>query len=497
MNNNKEAEFHDTRNTNSRPDFSSLPDVALVKVLQMLDVPDRFHVSLTCSRLHAMFNHPEVWSCVTLVVLGTFVVQTDHLRALVIGDLSSKQKTLVEKRGHYLQHVVFDISCFSLTDDAYGMLLELPGRCPLKSLTVRLRNVKVFGACENDYETNVLILTEDLCERLSGKITLEVDLAKYISHAVEDYYLPEPNACCRHVTSLDLPKPFFAEQDIFSENPALSPFPTAVLVSKFPSLQHLCLSVYNLSDGLLCELSDAAVRQCQLGTLDIHFKHVDPSQLPELSSFAWTRLVHACPRVSVTCNICWSGHGVSPGRHKLGQLRAVIKREVPLRNLETFCRDERNLMQVFAVCREHPDTLASLSIDRGTLRVEWGSLSVERGPREPFSDECQQALVELVHDCPHLTHFVCLGGLHHQTVLQLVKLDKQWRTFAVDVNYTATHDIEEMKKWVPESGTTLERMQAMVDLRVNPPEAYKKEREERLQQMSAILYQKLGFHGIM
>lgn len=495
MDNNNNTDFHDTQNTDSL-DFRSLPDVALVKVLQMLDVPDRYRLSLTCSRLHTMFDHPDVWRCVTLVVFGTSVAYEDYSQTLIVGDLSSQQKKLVMKRGRYFQNVVFDIGYFLLTDDIYSMLLELPERCSLKSLTVCIRNVKVFGSCTTEYQTNVLALAKELCKRVPGKISLEVDLVKCISRAVEYYYLPEPNACCSHVTSLDLPKSLFSEQDIFSENPDLSLFPTAVMVSKFPSLQCLCLSAYNLSDQLLYELSETTRRQRLLHSLDIHFKHVDLSQLPDVSSSAWNQLVSACPKVTVSCNICWSGQSISLG-HNLSPLRAVIKREVPLRTVKTFCRDEKNLMQVFSVCREHTDTLTSLRLDRGTLGTDWGSLSIERALQGSFSEECQQALVDLVRECPHLTHFLCLGGLHYQTVIQLVNLDKQWRTFAVDVDYTATHDAEELMKWEPKSGTNLERMQAKVCLRDNPPEAYKKERDERLGQMSAILYQKLGFRGTL
>ena len=115
--------------------------------------------------------------------------------------------------------------------------------------------------------------------------------------------------------------------------------PTAALVSTFPSLQHLHLSAFSLSENLLKELSQTSTRLCPLSTLQLelpnpyvvrirHCYSSLPRSLPELSSEAWSQLVAACPRLQVLCTI---------GGVCSWQLQSVFKPEVPLVCVKVTC----------------------------------------------------------------------------------------------------------------------------------------------------------------
>ncbi|KAK7097983.1 uncharacterized protein [Littorina saxatilis] len=409
------------------PDFSCLPDVVWVKVLQLLDVTDRYHVSLTCSRLHAHFGHPSGWSHATLDLSVSYDGELEKY-----SDLS-----VLQHKHSVLQYVKVDIQKLRLplqvmSPEEISTLLELPLSKNLKSLKINLNFdiIELKRVIENNdtaHLSSASVLNE-LCDRAPEKLLVELVL---IDLAISDF--SSENAPCevfdslgpktwyQRVTSLSFPHGSLSEETQFSLYPQLTSSPTAVLVSRFLSLRCLSLSVVNLSDQLLYQLADMSRSHCSLRSFTIHFRlccnrsftQEIHSDLVELSSSAWGGLVSVCSNLEVSCFL---GEAVT-----LKELCSVVRPEAPVVSVQFLYRVDKGIEAFVPFCLQHSQTLQRFTYNECLTSV--------------IKVRCQRradrggSLVSMVTECPRLRHLVYIGEIHNEDVVKLAELNRQWTTF--------------------------------------------------------------------
>ncbi|KAK7097984.1 uncharacterized protein [Littorina saxatilis] len=425
------------------PNFSFLPEVVLVKVLQFLDVTDRYHLSLTCSTLHALFDHPRVWSCVTLDLYYDEDGQMMKAR-----DTKTRDKTGTGQAAAFLkfqpQSVILSLQSAHgantrlLSAEELDVLTDLLTKVHLKSLTVKfeLDLMYVTEVHINKSKSSVSRLLEELCTQSPGEIHVELTVtdplgvgSEYCDHSATELYRQKPKTWFSRVTKFELPTLFLSDKEVWEKLPQLTSSPTAVLLSRFPSLRCLSLSAVNLSDQLLYQLADTSRAHCALRSLAIqHFRDRDDDPLgseedgevPELSSAAWCKLVTVCPRLQVSCHI--SASVVQR------DLLATIKPETPVVGVTLWGSCDEGLGLVSSLCVEHSTSLQTFVYEcccRGCCEC-----SEDHRPRLPDS-----VLVSMAMDCPQLQHLVYDGEIHPEDIIQLAQLDRRWRTFVFRDDY--------------------------------------------------------------
>ena len=119
--------------TDTVPDFSLLPDTVWVKVLTMLTIRDRYHLALTCSRLHGLFSVPEIWRIMTLIFYRPF---------------SSRKKVtaILHRFGSFLQvEIVFTYIC-----NLKALSINLEYGCVCVCARARARVCVCVCVCERE-----------------------------------------------------------------------------------------------------------------------------------------------------------------------------------------------------------------------------------------------------------------------------------------------------------------------------------------------------------
>ncbi|WAQ98978.1 MGAP-like protein [Mya arenaria] len=117
------------------PDFSSLPDVAWVRILQHLPLQDRARAARTCHALTDAFNHPSLWSTQTLHFLGN---DDNFRRKAEAVTASNYYLALTKQFGQYFQHLTIKISGHlrKMAGELQELLIEVAENCRLESLTL-------------------------------------------------------------------------------------------------------------------------------------------------------------------------------------------------------------------------------------------------------------------------------------------------------------------------------------------------------------------------
>ena len=209
----------------------------------------------------------------------------------------------------------------------------------------------------------------------------------------------------------------------------LSPTLTRSLLSLVPSLQHLQISAFNLSDDVLHQLSQPVAqgaRQQKLCTLtvDVFAFNVD-ARLPELSPSAWGKLLKSCPDLQVTCLV-----RCPLTKH---HLKIILPPSVPLVSLRVDCNRGQTvseLLQALEIARQHTGTLHTFE-----------NYFTET------TEECEKLLVSLVTECSQLHSLVYMGNIDHRHVKQFAALEKRWQSFMFCKRYIVlgtTDDNQEM-----------------------------------------------------
>ena len=411
------------------PDFSTLPDVVWVAVLQMLTLPDRYHLSLTCSKLYSLFSHPSTWKIVILELPGEHDLDFTMTRGR--GLILPWQRVMVEKYGRCFQDLTLCLETFELHPECYGVLRSLAKTGGLRRCVLDICDVpgdQIFHDLSRSKGPSVYTLMEDL-SCLSGNLHLDVTCSWVNASMYNDVFrCSRSDLRCKHLHSFAIPYSDDTEEELVEHTclgDALryTQTPTAVLVSRFPCLQHLTLNGCHFSDELLYALADMSSRRCQLRTITGEFKvfdYIEEEDVCDLSSQAWNHLTLSSPHLVVFCYF----------QRPYG-LDKVFKPEAPLVSIEIDSLGEKLISpsKLLSFCVDHCDTLVSLkySVEE---EIEVGD--------DLYPDELP--LVSIAIDCPYLVRLEYGGLIHRADVIKLAEMDRKWETFAIDKNYVLRDD---------------------------------------------------------
>lgn len=403
-----------------------------VRVMQLLDVADRSRLARTCTRLHALLEHPSVWGCLIVNFwrpgfgtppYGYGVHVTSH------DEVARKLLTVMRKFGEFIQHARLRWLDKSLTSAAFDFLADglASSRC-LKSVTLELVDVNLKGLfpdAEDFGDSRVSEFMRDFSVVRSPPVRINIEA--YISDSIHVnralFWALFACSCqdirCRSWTALHLDTSYSDEKlSVELQVPA----PIALLVSRLPSLQHLHAGAHCLSDQLLYELSQTSKRS-PLKTLNIVYhesgRHNDP--LPALSAEAWAALAFACPATQVNCPSLYFRFSNS--------LHCVLKPETPLVSVKV--EDSRPEPSLVASCfsTDQSRTLTTLHYEvvAGQHYLYGGQPIPGAVPRPGMVGN--MSLFDLVTACPRLQHLVYKNTIHHSDIVRVAQLARQWRTF--------------------------------------------------------------------
>ena len=387
------------------PDFSALPDPVLLLILKVLSLEDRYHLSLACRRLHALFSHPSVWRSVTLSCSGA----DSKCRVGLHAKMPAHQRTLVARFGRHFEDVTVRVTghLVNLDEESRQALTQVATACNLRALRLGIgptRSASFRAGFEPRVDSVSVIL--DLARRAAGLKRLE--LISWPLHADTSFVGLFHNALFTDLQSLNMFYNVAGHWFGASDSVTLKhPLPIAALTSKFRSLQHLYIQDRMLSDELL--LSLAAGGRSQLKTLSVLVCHI-PSQKDdegfpreELTPSAWRKLSSACPDLEVRFSLV--------ARSRDSQLAWLFHPEVPVTGV-TLYRFSRCSVALLALLRQYGKSLRSFIC----YHADCG-------------DDCEEALVGLVNNCPRLRHLVFWGRVRSCIIAELASLDRCWRIF--------------------------------------------------------------------
>ena len=432
------------------PDFSTLPDVVWVAVLQKLTVPDRYHLSLTCSKLYSLFPHPSTWKFVILDLPGER--DSDGTMTKGRGLILPWQRVMVEKYGRCFQDLTLCLQTFELHPECYGVLQSLTKTGGLRRCVINIYDLpgeQIFHDLSTSKGPSVYTLMEDLSSCLSGNLHLDVTCSEFGRDMYEDIFRCSSSDLRRkHLRSFALSFTDYNEDELaqptfVGDAVQYVEAPTAMLVLRFPCLQHLTLIGCHFSDKLLYALADMSSRHCKLRTIRITgefrvFDYLEEDDVCDVSSKAWRQLTLSCPHLEVSCYF-----------QRLLFLDKIFKPEAPLVSIEIDCLGDKLMdpSKFLSFCVDHCDTLESLKYGtEGDFNV-W---------ENPFPGV--MPVLDIAIACPKLVRLEFGGLIRMVDVIELAEMDRRWKTFTIDKRWVLP---DEPAGWsVP--ATELERVRQAV-----------------------------------
>ena len=398
--------------------ITSLPETALVKIMEYLTLSDRFRISLTCRQLNVLFHHPSLWTHLNLTVAGgycgTNIPSKYHKDPVFDPQILDKHFKTVEKFGHNIQHIKVNTLGYFLEfpPEWPRLLLAVAVSCRLQSLTVKatklipnIFKLQQYSVSATDYLTPIANLV-----RSSNQLN-SFSLLSWPSRMDDPDCTPEvdilrsllSNEKTKNLRSLKLF--WIDEADGWVERNQEFPTPeeTVTIVSHFENLTHLSLRLQMLSDNLLVEMSRS--RRCRFEKLEIliiQATQAQKHQFPVLSPNSWSMITNRCPDFRVKM--------VVMNRVKTIDLDAVLMKPIALEEI-TFLEHSRIDEEIISsISERYADTLT---------KFECYCESV------PYDT----ALMNMVEKCAHITRLVYLGQIHHTVVIKLAKLrGHKWQT---------------------------------------------------------------------
>lgn len=395
----------DKNATDVDTDFSFLPETVWVKVLDYLPLVDKYHVSVTCTTLYALFSHPSLWKSARLFLYGG---QHNYRASQTFMPVQFKK--IVEKFGDLFQRLTICLTghLVKIEPDTREILSDLAKVCRLEHLVLEV------GIMTSDFHRQgIKPFREDLIEivqlvqsafRLKR---LEIVSWPMYPDLLEDeevnvFEVMRKNTKLEMMESLSL---FWMRDKQWSELAPILPSPnyTASLVLHYKHLQHLALRSPMLSEKLLTGLASESRTKLQfLQILIMYSAHNSDYAIPELSSSLWVALKTTSPQLKVECTIMSRVPDI--------ELASILKPEIPLVAV--------NILK-FSKCS--PQLLRSL---KDKFHSSLHSFICYHDPTD-----CESSLLQMVIECSNLDTLIFHGQIHSPTVIKLANTRKNWQQF--------------------------------------------------------------------
>ncbi|XP_052240972.1 F-box/LRR-repeat protein 21-like isoform X1 [Dreissena polymorpha] len=291
--------------TDVMADFSTLPDVVWVRILQYLLLRDRQEVASTCHLLHDAFNHPSLWRRQVL----TFIGDKDNSSRKGIPVYPARHNMELTKQfGQYFQDLTIRvISHFrTMNSDLRELLVQVAENCRLESLTLDIG--KQTSQFHKRYgfppDPNAIATLETFVKTAFRMKHLAIMSWPMFKDKNESLFMAlKSNEKLRdNLESMTL---FWLDGAEWSEREPLllSADDTVDLVRHFPYLTCLGLRSPMVNNGLLEMLAETSRAKLRTLKLVIHYLWQKRNfAVPQIEQKSWTALLNRNPdfRVEVT-----------------------------------------------------------------------------------------------------------------------------------------------------------------------------------------------------
>ncbi|XP_005097571.1 uncharacterized protein LOC101862345 [Aplysia californica] len=415
--------------------LTDLPEVALVRVMEYLNLKERYYLSLTCHLFYDLFSHPKLWQAAHISLMPVGHVGRNRLRWKLVSVMHQTMGEIVKRFSHLFQHLTLQMSGYVQKFDAncLQMLEDLNIECRLESLTLIMgsltskddsvrREAEIYS---NIKDIPLVVGLVRNAVRLKQLNLISWPLFKELSDSSDIFQAIVENSKLQSVESFNF---FFLNkrEGSWTERIPQLPSPETAtrVISSLINLQHLALRSPMLSDDLLVMLASRRRRKLESLQILVMFSHdsmyVDGLKIPDISSSAWAALKTASPNLKVECFVVT--------RMPEEQLSLMLNQELPLHalSIRNYGRCDGVLIRSLAE-KFH-----------ATLR-KFVSLC--------DSSDCDESLLYLVDHCKHLRHVTYHGQLSHRTVVKISELIKKkgqgWECLEVQEKSIKTDDVAE------------------------------------------------------
>ena len=453
------------------PDFSDLPTVVWVNILDHVNLVTRYRVSVTCSKLNEAFNHPTLWRKMTLHVTGN-VTNYGWSKQMVV---PARNIQLVRHFGKYVQNLSILISGY--LDDDFGdwndLITEVANKCRLETLALSVGTpTTAYHYIGNKSCRRNLIPLVNFIQKAFRLKKLHVMSWPMDNEDENIFEAAVSNPKLKDLEELSL---FCAtEKDWTSRQPVLpSPTETTYLVNHFCHLRNLSLRSPMINSELLTTLSVKG--RAPLRRLQVLVKYIgqeDEFQIPEVSDRVWEEFT----------------------RKNLGvQVVLTILTRVPLHELSNFLKPS---------CPVHAVTFMSFSdCDSNMVLYLTERYGHTLACFECYGEEVDlgNELVSLVEKSPKLDKLLYYGKICSRNVERLAELrSKHWETFIIlrdNIYVESEKNIDDMFDEDQVFTETEEGTLVLVSVRKRIlREEEKQTAIVRLREMAENVSKQLGYH---
>lgn len=396
-------------------DYSKLPDVVWVRILQYLSLSDRVQVAYTCRSLYEAFNHPTLWSTQTLLFLGN-----DHnfARKITPVTVAHRYVELTRHFGQYFQNLTVKVTGHfrGLTQDLKEVLEQVTDKCRLEALTLDI------GRLTSQFHTRYGFPPD------SGAVEF---LASFVRNSFRMKHLHirswpmfeksmikdecnvfkamiSNNKLINNLASLTL---FWLDGSDWTEREPLllEPDETTEIISHFKNLETIGLRSPMVNKELLEMLSSPS--RVRLDTLKILVHYLDAQRkpkfrIPSIPARTWQGLVNRNPNFRVEIAVSLNTPDI--------ELSNLLTPEVPVSVFRYMKYSRVDTQTMNKLVTQYSNTLTSFS-----CYCE--------------SDALDKALLLLVELCEHLTYIIYHGNIYTDTVSALAKKKGvAWKVFEMN-----------------------------------------------------------------
>lgn len=457
------------------PDFSDLPTIVWVNILDYLDLNNRYHVSVTCSRLNEAFNHPTLWRKMKLFVLGNNENYGFYNQVVI----PTKSINLVKHFGKYFQHLTFVIS--GHLDQDFGnwndLVEEVSKECRLETLTLYagvLTSIRHFAgnrSCSRNLKPLVNIVKNAFRLKNLNIVSWPM-FPRNLENLDENIF--EAAMLNPKLKDLEHMSLFWSNTNVWTERQPilLSPRETADFVGHFSNLKHLALRSPMMNEQLLEVLSSKQRQTLKRLQILVNYIPEDPDfAIPEISDRAWECFCLKNFGAEVELTVM--------SRVPLVEFSNLLKPSCPVSvtKFMAYSRCDENVVQY--ITDKYKNTLNCFE---------------SYGEDTAFENE----LVSMVEKSPNLLQLVYRGRISCEKVERLAALRSNlWMTFDflrenIYVNNTEDqYDEDQVIAKGPDGKYVLVAM-----LRFHQREQMERENDVRKQEMIDTVSKHLGYKWI-
>ena len=391
-------------------DFSQLPDVTWVQILQHLSLADRYRVSVTCRALYEVFRHPSLWHTQRLCIYGD---QSDYPNPYFKGSVLNSFLKVTKHFGKYFQNLTIKVNghLCDLHQELGDVLLEVGKQCRLETLTIDV------GILTSEFHqmyieppsTSAILALSSFVKNAYRLRHLHIrSWPLYPEIDNEDCNIMKAITRNDKLQSLETLTLFMTDGKGWSERmPCLiSSEETLNILAQFHNLTHIGLRTPMLNEEIIEMLADPERAKLKLFKIFVHYLRIKQQfAVPVISSRVWKVLHNRNPDLRIEITIFLQTPHL--------ELANFVKPEIAISSITYMKYAKIDPSTLTLLYNHNCDTLTSFYSYCDSYALD-------------------EDLIQLVKKCKFLVEFVYHGEIHLDTVVNLAKLrGDAWKKFEV------------------------------------------------------------------